>query len=58
VRNISQFITDIFSHLTLCFIKDHYITENEKYNESFKELNVRPEKVTEITVRIKERKEW
>jgi hypothetical protein len=39
-------------------IKRHYITENEKYNESVEELNVRPEKVTEIKFRIKERKEW
>jgi hypothetical protein len=42
----------------LCFIKRHYVTEKEKCNESIEELNVRPENVTEITFRIKERKEW
>jgi len=58
VRNISKFITDIFFYLTLCLIKRHYITENETCNESVEELNVRLEKVTGITFRIKERKEW
>jgi hypothetical protein len=38
-------------------IKRHYITENKKYNGSAEELNVTPEKVTEITFRIEERKE-
>jgi len=38
--------------------KRYYITGNETYNESVEELNVRPEKVTGITFRIKERKEW
>jgi hypothetical protein len=39
-------------------IKRHYNTKNKKYNGSVEELNVKPEKVTEITFRIKERKEW
>jgi hypothetical protein len=36
--------------------KRHYITENEIYNESVEKLNIRPEKVTGITFRIKENK--
>jgi hypothetical protein len=47
-----------FFCLTLCLIKRHCITENEKYNENVDELNARPQKVTEIAFSIKERKEW